>query len=175
MKRWGSLGLLALALITGAALRLTHLERAPAGLDVDEAVNAWNAWCVAETGRDQHGVSWPIKETAGFGQGTTTRVPAAIAGVLTIALVYSIGAKLFDPGTGAVAALLLSVNPWHLQQSRWGHMSTMFPLAVAAVVASLLWAGFLGQCGAGSQPVRGRDSGRPSGGGRVENPSRIAC
>ena len=63
---------------------------------------------------------------------TTTRVPAAIAGVLTIALVYSIGAKLFDPGTGAVAALLLSVNPWHLQQSRWGHMSTMFPLAVAA-------------------------------------------
>src|SRR5439155_8132647 len=28
-------------------------------------------------------------------------------------------------------------------------------------------------CGTGSQPVRGRDSGRPSGGGRVENPSHI--
>jgi 4-amino-4-deoxy-L-arabinose transferase-like glycosyltransferase len=188
MKRWVAL---AIALITGAALRLTNLERAPAGLDVDEAVNAWNAWCVAETGRDQHGVSWPIKETAGFGQGTTTlymyvvapfyrafgfttvwtRVPAALAGILTIALVYSIGAQLFDAGTGAVAALLLCVSPWHLQQSRWGHMSTMFPLAVAAVVASLLWAGFL--CGTGSQTVRGRDSGRPAGGGRVENPSHI--
>src|SRR6185436_14365858 len=69
MKRWAAL---AIALITGAVLRLTSLERAPAGLDVDEAVNAWNAWCVAETGRDQHGVSWPIKDTAGFGQGTTT-------------------------------------------------------------------------------------------------------
>ena len=163
MKRWVAL---AIALITGAALRLTNLERAPAGLDVDEAVNAWNAWCVAETGRDQHGVSWPIKETAGFGQGTTTlymyvvapfyrafgfttvwtRVPAALAGVLTIALVYTIGMKLFDAGVGAVAALLLCVNPWHLQQSRWGHMSTMFPLAVAAVVAAIVWAGFL-ECG----------------------------
>ena len=69
MKRWG---LLAIILAVAAGLRLTHLNRAPAGLDVDEAVNAWNAWCVAETGRDQHGVSWPIKETAGFGQGTTT-------------------------------------------------------------------------------------------------------
>src|SRR5437764_11672321 len=163
MKRWGSLGLLALALIVAAALRLANLERAPAGLDVDEAVNAWNAWCVAETGHDQHGVAWPIKDTAGFGQGTTTlymyvlvpfyrlfgfttvttRVPAALAGVLTIALVYAMGAQLFDAGAGVVAALLLCVNPWHLQQSRWGHMSTMFPLAVAAIVASILWAGLL--------------------------------
>ena len=182
--------LLAVTLFAAAALRLTNLERAPAGLDVDEAVNAWNAWCVAETGHDQHGVAWPIKDTAGFGQGTTTlymyvlvpfyrafgftttttRVPAALAGVLTIALVYYIGAQLFDLSAGAVAALLLCVSPWHLQQSRWGHMSAMFPLAVAAILASLIWAGL---CGTGSQPVRGRDSGRPSGGGRVENPSHI--
>ena len=168
--------LLAATLVLAAALRLPNLERAPAGLDVDEAVNAWNAWCVAETGRDQHGVAWPVKDTAGFGQGTTTlylytlvpfyrvfgfttittRVPAALAGVLAIALIFYIGTKLIDAGTGAVAALLLCVTPWHLQQSRWGHMSTLFPLAVAAVVASILWAG-----------------GRPSGGGRVENPSYI--
>lgn len=148
-------GFLAAILLAAAALRLTHLDRAPAGLDVDEAVNAWNAWCVAQTGHDQHGVAWPIKDTAGFGQGTTTlylytlvpffrlfgftavttRVPAALAGVLTVALMFYIGRKLFDDWTGAVAALLLCVNPWHLQQSRWGHMATLFPLAVAAVVA----------------------------------------
>ena len=156
------LALLLIALAIGAALRLTRLDRAPAGLDVDEAVNAWNAWCVAQTGHDQHGVAWPIEDTAGFGQGTTTlymyalvpfyralgfttittRVPAAVAGTLTIALIYYIGMQLFDASVGAVAALLLSVNPWHLQQSRWGHMSTLFPLAVAAIVAALLWAGF---------------------------------
>ncbi|HEY8848400.1 MAG TPA: hypothetical protein VIO12_03855, partial [Thermoanaerobaculia bacterium] len=101
--RWTAYGLLGITLITAAALRLTQLERAPAGLDVDEAANAWNAWCLAQTGRDQHGKSWPITDSAGFGQGTTTlylyvllpfyrafgltttttRLPAAIGGVLT--------------------------------------------------------------------------------------------
>jgi 4-amino-4-deoxy-L-arabinose transferase-like glycosyltransferase len=156
-----TIGLLVIALLAGAGLRLTDLERAPAGLDVDEAVNAWNAWCVAQTGRDQHGKPWPITDTAGFGQGTTTlylyvlvpfyrafgfttittRVPAAIGGILTIALLFYIGRRLFDTSVGVVAAMLLCVSPWHLQQSRWGHMSNMFPLAVAALLAAMIWAG----------------------------------
>ncbi|MEK6371383.1 MAG: hypothetical protein AABO58_01680 [Acidobacteriota bacterium] len=160
-NRWVPLGLLAIALVTGAGLRLTDLERAPAGLDVDEAVSAWNAWCLAQTGRDQHGKPWPITDSVGFGQGTTTlylyvlvpfyrafgfttittRVPAAIGGILAIALLWYIGTRMFDAGVGVTAAILLCISPWHLQQSRWGHMANIFPLAVAALIASMVWAG----------------------------------
>jgi 4-amino-4-deoxy-L-arabinose transferase-like glycosyltransferase len=166
--------LFAATLVLAAALRLPNLARAPAGLNVDEAVNAWNAWCVAKTGHDQHGVAWPVRDTAGFGQGTTTlymyllvpfyrsfglttittRLPAALAGVLTVALIFYIGAQLFDTAVGVVAALLLAVNPWALQQSRWGHMSAMFPLAVAAVVAAILWAGLVGPISARPRMAR---------------------
>jgi len=171
-RPWVLLALLAITLITAATLRLSVLERAPAGLDADEGSNAWNAWCLLQTGRDEHGKPWPIVESVGFGQGMTTlylyvllpfyrvlglsiwstRLPAAIAGVLTVVLLYFIGSRLFDRSVGVAAAALLAISPWHLQQSRWGHPATMFPLAVEVLFASMLWAGF---------PLTSRMEGRP--------------
>src|SRR5437867_9862636 len=59
-------------LLVAAALRLWRLGESPPGLNVDEAANAWNAYCLLKTGMDQHGVSWPIFDSQGFGQGMTT-------------------------------------------------------------------------------------------------------
>jgi hypothetical protein len=160
--------------VVAAALRMTNLERAPAGLNVDEAVSAWNAWCLAETGRDQHGLRWPITETAGFGQGTTTlyvyvlapfykflgmtttatRLPAAIAGAIGVAMIAYVAAQMFEAGAGIVAAILLCISPWHLMQSRWGHMACLFPLAVIVAVAALIWAGLPIVRGNSPRPAR---------------------
>lgn len=41
----------------------------------------------------------------------------ALAGTLSIYLLYRIGRQLFSPGVGLLAALLLGVVPWHLRQS----------------------------------------------------------
>ena len=152
--------ILVVILLLASLLRVIHLGQSPPGLNVDEAVNAWNAYSVFKTGMDQHGVHWPIFDTACFGQGMTTlylyllipfqavfgltilsiRLPAALAGVLTVYLLYWVGRRLFNPWTGLLAAAFLAVNPWHLQQGRWGHPASILPLLVMAPLAAMVWA-----------------------------------
>lgn len=151
--------LLAIVVIAGA-LRFAELGRLPVGLNVDEGSNAWNAYTLLKTGKDQHGVSWPIFYTRAFGENRstsyiyslipfqalggmsiqTTRLPAAISGLLTITLMYFVGARLFGQSTGLIAAGMLALNPWHLQVSRLGVEASLSPLLVLASLAALLWA-----------------------------------
>ena len=52
--------ILLVIIVVAGALRLAELGQIPAGINVDEAANAWNAYTLLKTGQDQHGVSWPI-------------------------------------------------------------------------------------------------------------------
>lgn len=153
--------LLVLVLLVAGALRLVRCSSAFPGLQVDEASNAWNAWCLLKTGTDQHGMPWPVFYTRAFGDNRsplylylllpfqaaggcnvcTTRLPAALGGIATVLLLYGIGARQFDRTVGLVAAGLLAVAPWHIQQTRWGHEGSVTPLLVAISWAALLWAG----------------------------------
>ena len=98
-------------LVLAAVLRLVALDQVPLGLHVDEASNAWNAYTLLTTGKDQHGVSWPIFYTRAFGENRsplylyamlpfqavggvnvwTTRLPSALGGVVAVALIYLSG------------------------------------------------------------------------------------
>ena len=120
-------------LLFAAAIRLVALPAAPPGLNQDEAANAWNAWCLLQTGRDQAGAPWPIFWTHALGENRstlylyallpfqaigglnvwTTRLPAAVAGILTVALVYWIAARLFDRTTAIIAAVFAALAPWY--------------------------------------------------------------
>ena len=150
-------------LLFAAAIRLVALPAAPPGLNQDEAANAWNAWCLLQTGRDQAGAPWPIFWTHALGENRstlylyallpfqaigglnvwTTRLPAAVAGILTVALVYWIAARLFDRTTAIIAAVFAALAPWYFDLSRWGHEASLGPLLTAAAFAALLWAGLL--------------------------------
>jgi len=158
-SRWPA-SVLVLIVLVGGALRLADLRESPPGLNQDEASNAWNAYCLLKTGMDQTGVRWPVFSTRCFGENRstlylywvipfeaigglnvwTTRLPSAVGGVITLLLVYYIGGRMFGRTTGLVAAGLLALNPWHIQQSRWGHEAALCPLLVAATVAAILWA-----------------------------------
>jgi 4-amino-4-deoxy-L-arabinose transferase-like glycosyltransferase len=158
--RWWRVALLVIVLLA-AGLRLAKLGQSPPGMQVDEAGNTWNAYCLLKTGRDSEGVRWPILYTKGFGFNVTTlfiytlvpfqaiggmnvqttRLPGGIGGILTVLLIYYIGKRLFGHWVGLVAAGLLAVNPWHLIESRWGHEVTLVPLLVTLPLAALLWAG----------------------------------
>lgn len=151
--------LLAIVVVAGA-LRFVQLDKLPAGINVDEASNAWNAYTLLKTGKDQHGVSWPIFYTRAFGENRstsyiyslipfqafggmsiqTTRLPAALGGLLTVVLMYFVGARLFGQSTGLIAAGMLALNPWHLQVSRLGVEASLSPSLVLASLAALLWA-----------------------------------
>ncbi|GMV98831.1 MAG: hypothetical protein AMXMBFR83_31790 [Phycisphaerae bacterium] len=144
----------------GAALRVANLGQSPPGLNQDEAVNAWNAWCLLKTGKDQHGVSWPILYTRALGENRSTlylyylipfqavgglniwtlRFASAFGGVLTLPLVYYLGRRMFGQAAGLAATALLALNPWHIQQSRWGNEGAIAPLLVSLSVAFWLWA-----------------------------------
>src|SRR4026207_586377 len=107
--------LLVLILTVSAILRLWKLDELPSGLHVDETANAWNAYCLLKTGSDQHGVRWPVFYLRAFGDNRstlfaysllpiqaigglsvwTTRLSAAVGGILAVYLIYWVGTRLF--------------------------------------------------------------------------------
>ncbi len=153
--------ILLLILLLAALLRLVKLGQiSPPGLNQDEAANAWSAYCLLKTGKDYSGNPWPIYYVRNLGGNSpllyvymllpfqaiggmniyTTRLPGALGGIFTVWLIYFVGKRLFNAETGLVAAALLAVDPWHLQQSRWGHEVTHAPLLGLAPLALMLWA-----------------------------------
>ncbi|MBI1852825.1 MAG: phospholipid carrier-dependent glycosyltransferase [Planctomycetes bacterium] len=146
--------------VVAAVVRLTDLRHSPPGLQQDEAANAWNSFCLLETGMDAHGDRWPVFYSYALGEDRsalfyyallpfqaigglnvwTTRLPNAVGGILCVLLVYYVGRRLFGPWAGIAAAAILALNPWHLQQSRWGHESGWTTLLVVGPLALMLWA-----------------------------------
>jgi 4-amino-4-deoxy-L-arabinose transferase-like glycosyltransferase len=158
--RWQSTTILIVILLVAASLRFINLRQSPPGLNQDEAISAWSAYCLLKTGKDNVGKSWPIYYMRGLGGNNptlftyitipfqaigglnvyTTRLPSAFAGVFTVWLIYFVAKKLFDTETGLAAAALLALNPWHLQQSRWGHEASIAPLLGLIPLVGMLWA-----------------------------------
>lgn len=130
-------------------------------MNQDEAANAWNAYCLLKTGQDQFGVTWPVFYMRALGENRstlfaylmipfqavgglsiwTTRLPAALGGLMTVLLIYWVGARSFCRTTGLLAAGLLAINPTHIQMTRWGHEASLTPLLTLLPFAALLWAG----------------------------------
>jgi 4-amino-4-deoxy-L-arabinose transferase-like glycosyltransferase len=170
-------------LLLGGILRVAYFGKAPPGLNQDEAVNAWNAYCLLKTGKDMVGVSWPIFYMRGIGgywsplyiylsipfqaigglSIAMTRAPAVFFGIATIALIYYVGKRLFNDKVGLLAALLLAVNPWHFQQSRWGHESSIAALLGLTPLALMLWANIIPITNKAARPVAAGIAGIVSG------------
>lgn len=151
-------GVIFLILCLAALIRSWHLGDLPNGLQVDEASIAFNAYLVSETGRDEAGQQWPLYprsswnpkhpvyfypvllsiKTFGLNE-TAARLPSVVFGLLGVFLVYFLAAALSgDWRTGAVAAFLLAVSPWHSHFSRVGFEAISLPaLLCASLICSL--------------------------------------
>ncbi len=129
---------LGLVVFIAACIRFYALGTIPNGLYQDETAIGYNAYSILETGKDEHGVSFPLYFTS-FGDqklpvyiytaaisiklfGLTpfaVRFPSALFGVLTVILMYVLVTKLTKKkNTGLIAAAILTVNPWHIHYSR---------------------------------------------------------
>ena len=143
--------------LAAAALRLYRLDLSPPGLNQDEAISAWISWCLFKTGRDMTGQAWPIFYGHGIGDYPatlyfytlipfqalgglnvwTTRLAAAVSGIVCVPLLYWVGARMFGRLAGLLAAAMLAVNAWHLFLSRFGvgaHQCALFALLVLALL-----------------------------------------
>jgi 4-amino-4-deoxy-L-arabinose transferase-like glycosyltransferase len=134
-------------LLLSAILRTVDLTGVPNGFHADEASIGYDAFSMLETGRDQYGEFLPLFSRS-FGDydeslyrfltipfvgllGLTefaTRLPAALAGILTIWVFFCLVREGFDTRLALLAALLLAISPWHIQSSRWAVRANLLPL-----------------------------------------------
>ncbi len=143
-RNWLLSGILIIAIF----LRFYHFTSTPPGLYPDEAINGNDAVAAAETGHffqvfypDNNGreglyndilalilKAWPVYEP------WVLRIPAAIAGVLTVWGLYLLAAELFGDGTGLLAAFLLATSVWHIIFSRIAFRAILSPLLLVWAV-----------------------------------------
>src|SRR3990167_968883 len=145
-------------LVLAFILRFYKLGEIPLSLDWDENSNAYNAYSILKTGRDEYGNFLPltnrsfddykpplymylnIPAVAIFGlTPLAARLPSAIFGFLTIPFIYLLTKKLFkDEKIAILSTLFLAISPWHIQFSRVGFEATVgLFFAVAAITAFL--------------------------------------
>ena len=142
-KRKISLTLILLLIIgvVGFGLRVYRVGSNPPSLYWDEVSIGYEAYSVAQTGKDSHGNSWwqPIFPAYGDYKAPvyiwitslflkivplsnfSVRLLSVLAGTMMIFLIYLLALELFDrekKEIGLLAALVMAILPWHLQFSR---------------------------------------------------------
>ena len=134
-------------LLVAALMRLPMLGTVPNGLFLDEASRGYDAYALLLTGADQYGVRWPL-----FAEGiddytpvlytmlvipsvallglteVAVRLPAALAGILTVVTTFLCGRALLGTLAALVAAALVAISPWHILPSRTGAEWVLLPL-----------------------------------------------
>lgn len=140
---------LVVIMVLAVALRWGFPTDVPPGFFHDEADKGYTAWCLAKLGRDLDGNPWPVMvrsltvyTTPAYqlvalpcvsAMGLTpyaTRLPARIAGVLTVLALFILARTWYGTATGLAAALLLAISPWHVIMSRWANQGILVPLAL---------------------------------------------
>jgi 4-amino-4-deoxy-L-arabinose transferase-like glycosyltransferase len=138
--------IVALALV----LRIVDLTGVPPGFFADEASNALDAYGIAHSLRDQHGVLLPAYfQALGDWRGgfqiywdvpfvgilglteIAVRLGSAVAGAVTVGLTYVFVRKAINLPVGLISAFLLATSQWHLIWSRTGFEMVSVPLVTA--------------------------------------------
>jgi len=147
-----------LLMLLAAVLRFHQLDTIPVGLDVDEAVDGW------EARRILNGGCCPIFFTADYGEepmhiytvallfrllGSSVvyvRAASAIAGLLLVPVIYLLARELFPPvdesllSVPILSAFWVATSYWHITYSRAGMEPVYLPLFVTASTL-FLWRG----------------------------------
>jgi 4-amino-4-deoxy-L-arabinose transferase-like glycosyltransferase len=120
--------------ILASVLRLGLLAKHPVALNVDEVAIGYDAYSILNTGKDMHQKTFPLVfESLGdnkpglyiysvvlseaiFGLNEfSVRIPAALAGIITVFVLY-LTVKLISNNNNLAffSALVLSLSPWHI-------------------------------------------------------------
>jgi len=129
---------LILVILLAAFLRFYQLGNIPAGLTNDEANTGHDAYSILLTGKDQWGTFLPITNFKGFGDFPppvyrylsvlpihffglnqfSVRFISALAGTLSVLMLYFVGKKLFNKKIAIFSSILFAIMPWAIGLSR---------------------------------------------------------
>jgi hypothetical protein len=153
----GPAWIIAVAASVLATLHLMLLSTSPPGYYTDEASFAYNAWCIAHQGVDEHGQAFPLFFQAfgdwkgpvltyllvpfSFGNvpgAGLVRLPGALAGI-ALFLVASRLAWRWSGSRGVTLATMLTAGlmPWLLLESRVAFEDIFMGLLVLVVILAL--------------------------------------
>ncbi len=120
-------------------LRFYQLEELPVGFYVDEAVQGYNAFSIAQTGKDEYGMSFPVllRGLGTFGTSLYTHLSAtavllfgptifairfwsAFSGVIIVLLTFLIVYQFFEKDfiKAILSTLVVTATPWAIFLSR---------------------------------------------------------
>jgi 4-amino-4-deoxy-L-arabinose transferase-like glycosyltransferase len=133
------LPIIIIILLLAAGLRLFNLSSVPPPLNVDEASNAYDAYSLLRTGRDQWGNLLPItirafndyRRPASVYSAIpfiaifnltvfSIRAMAAFWGWWAVVFIYRLARDMFNQEIALVSALMMALSPWHIVFSRLG-------------------------------------------------------
>ncbi|MGK7954007.1 MAG: ArnT family glycosyltransferase [Crocosphaera sp.] len=133
-------------LLFALLFRVLFLGTIPNGFFPDEASNAYDAYSILHTLRDQYGefLPWYFKSANDYREGLyiylmvpfiklfglnpfAARITSAILGTLTVFIVYHLAKEIFDRKLGLLSALFLAILPWHIHFSRITFRSILVP------------------------------------------------
>ncbi len=126
-------------LILAAILRFWKLDVYPA-FNADEGAIGYNAYSLIQTGKDEHGNSWPVhfQSFNDYKPGLyfylvlpfvklfgltewAVRIPGALIGVASVLFIYLLTFELFKSRRlSLISAIFLAISPWHIHFSRGG-------------------------------------------------------
>lgn len=147
-------------LLLASVLRLYRLDSVPPSPYWEEVALGYDAYSIAKTGKDHHGNAYPIIAFPSYGDFKPSgyfyaivpfvqlfglsvlaiRLPSALAGIITVGLLYLIGKEIRDQETGLVAAFVLAISPWAIQFSRGGWEVNLAMTLILAGATLLLYA-----------------------------------
>ena len=149
--------LLVAIVLLAAVLHFWQLGKVPQSLNWDEASNAYNAYSILKTARDEYGNFLPLTIKS-FGDynpamsvytlvpslaifGATqfaVRFPSAFLGTLTVLCTYFLAVKLTaNKKIALLSSFFLAISPWHLQFSRYDHEAN-FMISFAIIGFTIL-------------------------------------
>lgn len=149
--------ILGVIILIGALLRLYNLASVPDGLNQDEAIQSYDAWSLALTGRDHHGNYWPPMIQA-FGDWPSTlitwiqipfvyftglsiystRLANAILGILLIPVGYVLIKRITSHQSLALlAGLFFAVTPFLVSLSHWAIPPSIVPFFLLLFLLNL--------------------------------------
>lgn len=126
-------------------IRIYKVDTAPSGILIDEASHGYNAFSILKTGKDEHGVSYPLVFKA-FGDQKlplytylivpaiklfglsvfAIRLPSVLAGSLfPIAIFFLLLEFGFRKKISLLGGLIAATNPWTIILSRFGYESNL--------------------------------------------------
>lgn len=149
MQRF-SLFVIIIVLLLAAALRIIGLSWLPSGLSDPEITDITIAWAmrqgevasfyrVNDTDGGREGLYPLVQAITGSVSGTGSlnlRILSVWCGLVSVALTYALGKRLFGTFAGLIAAATLTVTFWPVLLSRLAmHETLLLPIACAALLA----------------------------------------